>query len=197
MSSTPQIQQNVEERRIKSIFDVRDELHNKRKKIHFEQSDDTAKVELLTAYRSLVSSYLLEIEPLLEKFDDGKELLYDTEFGTVELQPTVNSNNEILLNGEWRQLRQSPPNKIKYELTGLESLYSVPSPIKMRTAIEVDKPGVRGKASQTAIYENKAEIEMITLDSMVRYMNQFICHIGLELDPEQNEESEFEYSDLV
>ena len=66
------------QRRLKSVFDIRKEIHETRTDIKFESHKLSQRHQAISAYRALVESYLLEIEPLLKRYGDGE--YYFTQF---------------------------------------------------------------------------------------------------------------------
>jgi len=70
-------EQIVQSRRLEAIFDIRDELREYRKIILIESYDNhgMSRFQALSGYRTLANNYLMEIQPLLEKYESGKELL--------------------------------------------------------------------------------------------------------------------------
>lgn len=187
----------IQKRRIKSIFNSRDNLHEKRRKIEFE-SQGTGKTELLTAYRSLVSDYLMQVEPLMEKYDMGTELLKETSFGTLEVRPNTRTEKrgyqtqtEIQLQtGEWVQIEpEEVPQKQSYNLNGLISLHRVPNPAEITEQIEVLNPhNTHTPTKEIVTYTQKSQITMSTLDLMTRGINQFLAQAGFELEQEPDKE---------
>lgn len=187
----------VRKRRMKQIFDVRDNLQQKRRKIEFEQQNEQGHIEFLNGYRTLVKDYLMTIEPLLEQYELGEELLRETDFGTVKVEPvirTLDSRTKPSVElqfqtGDWVKIkREDIPQKKQHSLTGLISLYRVPSPVEIHSEVEVlDTRNVHGGTWETIEYMNKVQITLSQLDMMVRGMNQFLAKIGLELEPEPEE----------
>ena len=178
----------IHQRRIKTIFDARDNLHQTRSKIEFEQQGD-ARVEVLTAYRSLVSSYLLEVEPLMQRYETGQQLLDETEFGTVKLEPEIYNGKIQYRPGKSAKIdRSDVPEPKQYKLTGLSSLFTVPNPVEYDRQIPVNDRSVRGNKTTMVDYSRKAQIRMSTLDTMTRSINQFLAEIGFTVDqePEDN-----------
>jgi hypothetical protein len=203
------IQDYIQKRRIKSIFNARDNLHQKRRKIEFEHNhNETGRTELLTAYRSLVSEYLMEVEPLIEESDYGTEIFTETSFGTIKIEPNtrtqsdnIKTRTEIQLqSGQWVMIEpEDIPEKKQYNLTGLKSLHQVPNPISITKRIDVLNPhNSHTPTKETVTYSQKAQISMSTLDLMTRAINELLADLGIKFEVESEpEESEFEYEDLI
>jgi hypothetical protein len=94
-----------------------------------------------------------------------------------------------LQTGDWGKIkREDIPQKREHNLNGLISLYRVPSPVEIHSEVEVlDTRNVHGGSWKTVEYTNKVQITLSQLDMMVRGMNQFLAKIGLELEPEPEE----------
>jgi len=188
----------IQKRRIKSIFNARDNLHEKRRKIEFESHQGTGRTELLTAYRSLVSDYFMQVEPLMEKYDFGEELLRETNFGTLEIRPNTRTKKrgyqtqtEIQLQtGEWVQIEpEEVPQERSYNLSGLISLHRVPNPAEISEEIEVLNPhNSHTPTKEIVTYTQKSQITMSKLDLMTRGINQFLAECGFELQKEPDKE---------
>jgi len=189
----------IQKRRIKSIFNSKDNLHEKRRKIEFEHlHNNKDRTELLTAYRSLVSDYLMQVEPLMDEYEMGTELLEETSFGKIKAQPNTrskqNSINPIteiqLQSGQWVQIEpEDIPQEKRYNLIGLVSLHRVPNPVKISKQIEVLNPhNSHTPTKETVTYTQVTQIDMSTLDLMTRGINQFLAEAGFELqkEPEDN-----------
>lgn len=176
-------EQIVQARRLNSIFDIRDELREYRKIILMESYDNhgITRSQALSGYRTLANNYLMELQPLLEKFDKGEELLTEKDFGYATIQPPDNAVNP--------QIKQ-------VELIGLESIWTVPDPLKAQYRVEVYDN--RNKTNQMKSTTTTDQFATHTTDKFIREMNRFLSVIGFELEPQQNsEDAEFDYSDLI
>jgi|APHM01.1.fsa_nt_gi hypothetical protein len=176
-------EQIVQARRLNSIFDIRDELREYRKIILMESYDNhgITRFQALSGYRTLANNYLMELQPLLEKFDKGEELLTEKDFGYATIQPPDDAEDP--------QIKQ-------VELIGLESIWTVPDPLKAEYRVEVyDNINKTNKMESTTTTDQFAPH---TTDKFIREMNRFLSVIGFELEPQQNsEDAEFDYSDLI
>jgi hypothetical protein len=79
----------VQTRRLNSIFDIRDDLREHRKIILMERYDNSgvSRFEALNGYRALCNDYLMELEPLLNEYENGIQLLTERDFGYAFIQP--------------------------------------------------------------------------------------------------------------
>ena len=185
----------VHQRRLKSIFDLREELHTKRKQIRIAEADDRNRFAALCVYRSIVDSYVLELEPLLRLYERGIQYLTETNFGTVSVTPETrqatragDSRGQVteVYNPEtekWHAASHSI-EPTTYQLQGLESLLTLPNPIETEFTIKTDRPLRDDLVTITAT----SQIGMDRLDAMVRVMNTFLSDIGFEVDPEPEDD---------
>jgi len=185
----------VHQRRLKSIFDLREELHTKRKQIRIAEADDQNRFAALCVYRSIVDSYVLELEPLLRLYERGIQYLTETNFGTVSITPETrqaaragDSRGQVTQvydpdKEEWLTVSHSV-EPTTYQLQGLESLLTLPNPIETEFTIKTDRPLGDDLVTITAT----SQIGMDRLDAMVRVMNTFLSDIGFEVDPEPEDD---------
>jgi len=185
----PNAEDIVVERRLNTIFDLRDRIHVLRRQLRMGQISELSDFQVMCGYRTLVESYLSELNPLLLKTESGKELLEDYNFGEAKVRPrTVEKNrNRVLKLTEGSvtigQNQRLPSEVAKFELIGLESLWRVPDPLPGVVTIEKVDPATMSK-KQTQ-YNISDQIDLEALDSMVREMNVFLSNIDLGLQPEE------------
>jgi hypothetical protein len=190
------------QRRLKSVFDIRRDIHETRTDIKFETHKLSQRHQAITAYRALVESYLFEIEPLLRRYGDGEYYLTEYDFGHLTLAPETRaaSGNAILTvelyfpnldtphNGNtdpWKEVREKyVPEPITYDFTGLQSLFSSPDSLILHDEVKEND----SFKAETYTYVQKSQIPMSMLDEMVRVMNEFISDIGFELEPEKEDD---------
>jgi hypothetical protein len=190
------------QRRLKSVFDIRKEIHETRRDIKFQSHKLGQRHQAITAYRSLVESYLLEIEPLLRRYGDGEYYLTEYDFGRLTLAPETrssdgrtfhqvelyfpNRDNQYERNTDgWENvMEENVPDPVAYDFTGLQSLFDAPDTLILHDHVKEDD----SYRSETYTYINKSQIPMTMLDQMVRVMNEFISDIGFELDPEKEDD---------
>lgn len=189
----------VNKRRLKSIFDIRDNIAQKRLEVkQADQIQGASRFKALTAYRTLVDSYVLEVEPLLLSYDPGQKYLYEFDFGEVNISPETRSEEglrggtstcgkEIRIQGNphrswFRLVREPEPAKV--EVKGLDALFSLPDPLYHEFEVQVVGSG---RQTTTKTVPVTMQIDYPILDSMVRVVNQFLAQIGFELEPEKDE----------
>jgi hypothetical protein len=187
------------QRRLKSVFDIRKDIHQTRKKIRFASHKPNERYQAVCAYRALAESYLLEIEPLLRRYGDGDYYLNKSNFGSVTLQPETRDTSTNRLGGvelffpnapisnykdrsSWIRVNaDSIPEPVTYEFTGLATLFDVPDTLMLTGQVRQAGSYYRQKEHT---YVQKSQIPMSALDDMVRTMNEFLSDIGFELEPE-------------
>lgn len=191
--SIQDIENYINERRLKQIFDIREDLHDKRRKIR--SVDPTKKRQALQIYRSIVSSYIMEAEPLLAKYG-GKGLLYERDFGTITISPrtyekqigasstTTTVVNDPEASQGFRKITEEP-EPIKIALKGSASVFQLDNPITYTFTLEEMRGNrLAGEFEHTVT----TQISFQILDRMVRETNQHLAQIGFELEPEQETE---------
>ena len=187
------------QRRLKSVFDIRKEIHETRTDIKFESHKLSQRHQAISAYRALVESYLLEIEPLLKRYGDGEYYFTQYNFGHFTLAPETRaiSGNAILQvelyfpnrhtqdNDGWEQVNEEyVPDSTTYDFTGLRSLFEAPDTLILHEHVKEDDT----YRAETYTYIKKSQIPMPTLDEMVRLMNESISDIDFELEPEEEDD---------
>jgi len=194
------IENYTEERRLKSIFDIREQIHTMRQEVRVAAQDKQKRFEALCVYRALVDSYLMELEPLLRRYGDGEYYLREKDFGTIEIEPKVEQAKvgrygmETRLyfpeKGEWKKVdHRSIPEPDNIHLKGLESLFNIPDPITISTSVQKPgRPDLSMRDSNTYQYRWKIQIPLQKLDTMLRTLNNFLSEIGFELEPEEEDD---------
>jgi hypothetical protein len=186
----------VNHRRLRSIFDIRDDMVEARKKVKLAgHSREFTTYEALSAYRALTDSYVVEAEPLLRRYEGGIELLEKVDFGTETASPPYHKMSrgqrgafEVdLVNHDRDTVRlESPPQEKEYNLNGLLSVIECPDPLVAEYEWRSAQRSNRGGG--TVNYVHKQQISFSTLDRMVRSLNNFLAEIGFELDPQDDTE---------
>jgi hypothetical protein len=188
----------VQSRRLNSIFDIRDELREHRKIILMEKYDNKgiSRFQALSGYRTLANNYLMELQPLLKKFEPGQELLTERDFGTATIVPKYeitsssrrggSANVEIYhaTGGTTKVAEEPTPQKL--DLTGLESIWNIPDPLETRLTLDKFDNASRGTRPQPVRIQDQFSVN--TTDRFVRAMNLFLSDIGFELEPQEDKE---------
>jgi len=183
----------VQSRRLNSIFDIRDDLRQHRKIILMEKYDNTgvSRFEALNGYRALANDYLMELEPLLNEYEEGEQLLKERDLGYAYIQPDyeVLKNNgfgtKVKIhhkNGATTIANREPPTK-QVRLTGLESIWDIADPLITQLNIQ-QKHNNPVKSSKPVTIRDQFSVR--TTDRFIREMNMFLSDIGFELKPEED-----------
>ena len=203
-NSSPQQVSDPEEyinhRRLKTIFDIRDQMRELRNEVKIAPHvDRTSSYEALSAYRAIVSSYIVEVEPLMRHYKPGPNLLDEHDFGTVTVGPTVVERKKRA--GRARRLTyidtsadsnfnknkfavKHVPKPVEFEFEGLTSLLQQPDPLVSEfevTGTTRDKKRRRHTVTR--------QVPFNKLDDMTRTINNFLADIGMEVDPEESQET--------
>lgn len=201
--------------RLKKIISIRDDIHKIREAVRLEMNDHRLRDQYgnrqnIVIYRTLVDSYVMELEPLLRKYKRGQQMLNETNYGTIRLAPKTRINNrrkEVHIPGEgWLKLDkkatratangESVVSEKRIELQGLRSLFNLDDKLTQTLSLPISHraPGVVDIKEHTI----SGYIGQKNLDNMVRDMNWFLAEIGLELQPKANtEDGKIDYSDLL
>ena len=197
-------EQIVQSRRLEAIFDIRDELRENRKIILIESHDDygMTRFQALSGYRTLANNYLMEIQPLLEKYESGKELLTEHDFGTATIapqyKPAKRGRYDIIHHDRTKTTVEQAPNNqtATFELEGLEAIWNTPDPLK--ASFKMKQYDNRNKTIANRSVSITDQFSVETTDKFIRAMNRFLSEIGFELEPTQtSEDVQFDYSDLI
>lgn len=178
----------VAHRRLKSIFDIRSDIHTARQQVRLEAYGD--RYQALCAYRTLLDGYIMELTPLLRKYDPGPELLTQRDFGTVELKPEARekpgrTHSEVYdpyddtLGSNWVPVREAP-EPTTFRLRGLQSVFQLPDPLSHTWELEN-----HSARHETVTVSAEAQPDFEMMDRMVLAANNFLADIGFELDPEE------------
>jgi len=185
----------VIERRLSTIFDIRDEIQDIRKRLRMGRLDGLTEFQVLSGYRTLVDNYAMELHPLLLKYETGEQLLNEHDFGEAYVNPKI-VERESAMNSS-RKLKRPIRGDIKagevtdivaFELVGLRSLWELPDPLEADVSITRRKPETMSELPEQVRVADQIRLEK--LDEMVREMNVFLSEIGFELEPETTQEWE-------
>jgi hypothetical protein len=187
----------VQSRRLNSIFDIRDEIRQHRKTILMESYSNhgVSRFQALSGYRTLANNYLMELQPLLMKFEPGEELLNDHDLGHAVIVPNyqvVSSNShgmgpevEIQHRDGTSRVQEKPEAK-QVELTGLESIWNTPDPLQAEFSLmQYDNINKTTNRQPIVITD---QFSVNTTDKFIRSMNMFLSEIGFELEPDEDED---------
>jgi hypothetical protein len=181
----------VSRRRLEDIFEARRQLRHQRLVVH-EHREDESEFKAAKAYRSAFSNYLLEIEPLMRIYEPGPHLLYEKDYGSVTISPRLETDESGYGTTHYvtvpdgilgtREVEvPEPPEPVTHRLQGLNSVFTLPSPVTEKFVLET--PHSMWDDDSRTVTET-AEINLATLDEMIRDTNNFLAEIGFELDPD-------------
>lgn len=196
----------INQRRAKSIFDIRDDMREKRKMVRLashDRSTDISIYEAKSAYRALVDSYIIETEGLMRHYEPGPELLNSRDLGIMEIRPRVvdkgNATKGRHINRKYtidtsrdrnfseNQVHTDTDIDAKYfEFEGLLSLLEAPDPLQAQWEIEIYE---RFEGTTNKVHTVIRQVNYSILDNMVRSINNFLADIGFEIDPEQEQDT--------
>lgn len=181
----------VSTRRLEDIFDARQELRQHRLGIKDIQHE-YGPIRAATAYRAALSNYIMEIEPLLMRFEPGPELMYQKPFGAIEITPVEyreDGNAFITIEERGMSGRQvtvpDPPDPVRFPIQGLTALFELPDPISETFTVETPMSSWEDEVERT----ERAQIHIDTLDQMTRAANRFLGEVGFELEPDSGPDS--------
>jgi hypothetical protein len=177
--------------RLRHIYDARRQLRQMRTEAATHRHARPGRAA--EHYRTGVESYLLELDTLMRQHEPGPEILYERDFGTVKVHPpggweqkrygAYYINKDLKSGNTPTKIREIPEPK-KIELTGLQSLLELPSPIKHTFEAEA----VSSTIGDTVKFSSSTYIGWESLNRMVSAMNEFVSQLGLGLDVDDQDE---------
>jgi len=182
----------VRKRRLRELFDIRREVRDIQTRLKSIPQNSSEYRESCQILRSVVESYVSECEPLLLKTEEGSSLFYSKDYGQVTIEPPVKKKKVPKSTTGYKDRKETNtvaksglPEPRSTDLTGLSSLFEVPSPIVETWEINRSQSkGLLGTQSMT----RQREIPPNILQLMVRDLNLYLAHVGIELDLEKTSE---------
>jgi len=138
-----------------------------------------------SAYRQVVSTYIMHLAPFLRSndFEAGTELWNSEDLGEVVI-PAPSYETD----GYSDDIEVGPPQQV-YSIDGVSDLLSLPSPLAAEFQV-TRSDELRGTHTET---ETKtAEIDRQTLDNVVIRLDEFRQEVGLGVEIDPNETTEWE-----
>lgn len=191
----------VNHRRLKTIFDIRDQMRELQNEVKVAPHvNNTSRYEALSAYRAIVSSYIVEVEPLMRHYKPGPKLLDKRDFGTVKIGPSVVERKSPMGRGsttayidtstdsKFKKNKfpvKSVPAPVEFKFHGLTSLLGQPDPLASDFKIQSS----RSRRNNTRTHTVTSQVPFEKLDGMTRTINNFLADIGMEVDPEESQET--------
>jgi len=163
--------------RIKQIYDARREWRGMRREAgqHRKRNPEAA----IAHYRTGVESYLMELYPLLDKNEHGRELWSSKHFGTVTISPPEPPETRYdTLNS------YSRPEPKHFQIRGFQTLFNETWPISYDFEFAKSHE-LKGKETETK--RVSAEISWQSLNAMVSAANNYVEDLGIGLDVDDND----------
>jgi len=163
--------------RIKQIYEARRELRAMRREAaqHRKRKPEAA----IAHYRTGVESYLMELFPLLDKNEDGRELWSSKSFGTVTISPPEPPETRYDTINSYSQ-----PEAKHFEIRGFQTLFNESWPISYEFEF-TQSHELKGKETETK--RVSAEISWQSLNAMVSEANNYVEDLGIGLDVDDND----------
>lgn len=192
----------VRSQRLRDITDARRNCRKTREKAENVISQEReGRYTATSHYRHAVESYAREAEALFSKTDEGRRYWTQYDFGTMTISPAVEYRTtrkgpkQILTQTDSEAAGKLPEENI--QITGLNSLFQVGSPITFTMDCRVVAPGrSRGSTIQTLRVERQINFEI--LDEMYSVVNGYLSELGLDIEIDNSETTaSADYSDIV
>jgi hypothetical protein len=188
----------INQRRLKDIYDAKRELLKSRReasrmKINAKHGGSAEQFNAAAElHREAAENYFLEISSLFHRNEAGREIWYQRDFGTVTIQPPYTAQNMRPCSSGGYKIDDpnsvgdiwviSIPEPKEVELVGIESLFTLPSPVTKTFEYVVDE-GHYGEVPREET--NSGYVSKSTLDRMVKIVDLYLDELGLDLDEEQ------------
>ncbi len=183
----------VRKRRLRELFDIRREIRDIQTRLKSIPQNSSEYRESCQILRSVVESYVSECEPLLLKTEEGSSLFYSKDYGQITIEPPIDekkvgkATTGYEIGGEEISTAAGSrlPEPRSTDLTGLSCLFEVPSPIV--ETWEINRAQSKGPLGTRSMARER-EIPPNILQLMVRDLNLYLAHVGIELDLEETSE---------
>ena len=168
--------------RLRQIYQARRELRDMRQEAAIHRHRRPKKA--LSYYRTAVESYLMELDTLFERKEEGKELWVSRHFGTVTIMPPKLRGQR----GSYHSINSRPsPDPKHVEIRGLKTLFELESPITRTFKIKESHELVGKKTKKV---RRTAHISWTTLNAMVSATNAYVSDLGIGLEMDETDEWE-------
>lgn len=197
----------IQSQRLKDIFNARRDVRKRRLKMKTVAIDAEKPADLTTAkrgYRAAVENYLQEIRPLFMRDEQGKQVWFGLDFGTLEIPLPIEKESygrsrgiryvhTHIENGEKKKTKvPHPPEPKRIELQGLNYLFDLPEPITVTFDIGATSTGHYGLTTGTDNITKQHDIGFDRLDQIVNEANHRLEQRGLDLELNDGEEDSWE-----
>ena len=177
--------------RLKHIYQARAELREMRREAALHRH--TRPKKALAYYRTAVESYLMELDTLFQRDEEGRYLWNEHLFGTVMIAPPGDFqkvrghyvDKDYPMKNNTNLKVASIPDPKYVEFRGLQSLFDVESPI--RCTFEFPSVSeLSGEPEITLVGEER--VSWTTLNEMVSKTNEYVSDLGIGLDVDETDE---------
>jgi hypothetical protein len=195
----------ITEKRLETITELRRDIHNIRRdvklgnKLKSQYREKYGTNKRITVYRTVVDSWIMELEPLMRQYDFGEQFLYHRDYGDIVIEPPIKYDNQtghrvIHTKEHGKELVARPDSMSEPEalertleprhvsVEGLTALFQLDDPIVEQFHVPTSK---LANVRQVPV---KGQVPADKLDLMVRDMNHFLAKVGLEMKPEAERE---------
>jgi hypothetical protein len=183
----------VRKRRLRELFDIRCEIREIQTRLKSIPRNSSEYQDSCQILRSVVESYVSECEPLLLKTEEGNSLFYSKEYGEIIIKPPIEekkvgkATTGYEIGGEEISTVAGSglPEPRHTDLTGLSCLFELPSPVV--ETWEINQAQSKGPLGTRSMARER-EVPPNILQLMVRDLNLYLAHVGIELDLEETSE---------
>lgn len=183
----------VRRRRMRSIFDAKEDCQEARTKAHNNKAVGDLEVARIV-FRGALETYVREVEPLFSQTEQGRRYWTDYDFGELVVSPTVETEQSKRRGGGTRRTLAKTGSEIagevpseRFALTGLKSLFELPSPITFEARCRVKSSGFSGGYSSDSITV-KRHLPVGKLDEMYAVTNGYLGEIGLDIEVSRDDD---------
>ena len=189
----------VRNRRLRAIFDAKSECREVRRKVQTLVSDDERATYSATShFRHALETCIREVEPLFSQSEAGRRYWTQYDFGELYVSPAVEyTSSPERDRGQHRKqiqtgsyLVEDPPEK-RVDLTGLECLFELPSPVVYDADCMVESSAF-GEGNTLETVQVKRQIDFQTLDEMYAVVNGHLAELGLDIEVQSDDADEWE-----
>lgn len=126
-----------------------------------------------TAYRQVISSYIMQLAPYLrsEKYGGDSGLWGEEDLGVVDIPAPAPDDLDV-------DAEYVKPERYQVPIEGVKSVLQMPSPIRLEFEVKM-RDELEGSAKHTTT--KRAEIDQKTLDEIVIRLDEFRLDVGLGL----------------
>ena len=166
--------------RLKQIYEARRELREMRRQAATHRHKHPRRA--LAYYRTGVESYLMEVDTLFQRNEEGRRLWSEEHFGTVTIEPPEPPETAYYTTNTYEKL-----DPVSYKIRGLESLFELDSEI---THVFEMKKKHELRGTETKRVERSAPVPWNALNRMVTSTNSYLSDLGIGLDIDETDEWE-------